>query len=283
LNISKKDLADLTYSGLSLHLREKQENHVFSDVSQVLQRALDCESRSKESRSVTRSGDKPRNDCPVNMVECGSKSSDDEKVDMYIAEWNWASKSKPFICSSLKTTSKSRQDEIHFTFDVTKCDRIFDYLLQEKQIKLSCNHVIPSLEQLKKYAYCKWYNSYSHTTNDCNIFRRQVQSAINEGQLKFIESPQMKPDKDIFLTNMNTVKLDGKKVLVWPSQSKSTKAKQIVIGEERHPGMIRPKNPKIGRWKKNERNKSRSHPKATFNIVMAKYRDGRASIRDRKN
>jgi hypothetical protein len=36
-----------------------------------------------------------------------------------------------------------------YTFDVTKCDRIFDYLLQEKQIKLPSNHVIPLLEQLK--------------------------------------------------------------------------------------------------------------------------------------
>jgi hypothetical protein len=50
---------------------------------------------------------------------------------------------------SLKQTSKSRQDEIRFTFDVTKCDRIFYYLLQEKQIKLPSNHVILSLEQLK--------------------------------------------------------------------------------------------------------------------------------------
>jgi hypothetical protein len=30
------------------------------------------------------------------------------------------------------------------TFDVAKCDRIFDYLLQEKQIKLPSGHVIPS-------------------------------------------------------------------------------------------------------------------------------------------
>jgi hypothetical protein len=36
LNISDKDFADLAYSGLSLHLKEKLENHVFSDVSQVL-------------------------------------------------------------------------------------------------------------------------------------------------------------------------------------------------------------------------------------------------------
>jgi hypothetical protein len=217
LNISDKDLVDLAYSGLSSHLREKLESHVFSDVSQVLQRALDCERRAKESRSFTRSGDKPRNDCPINMVEYGSDSSDDEEVDMYIAEWCWASKSKPFVCSSLKSTSKSRQDEICFTFDVTKCDRIFDYLLQEKQIKLPSNLVIPSPEQLKKHAYCKWHNFYSHANNDCNVFCRRVQSPINEGRLKFTESPQMKLDKDPFSANMNTVNLDGKKILVRPS------------------------------------------------------------------
>jgi hypothetical protein len=44
LNISNKDLVDLAYSGLSPHLKEKLESYVFSDVSQVLQRALDCES-----------------------------------------------------------------------------------------------------------------------------------------------------------------------------------------------------------------------------------------------
>jgi hypothetical protein len=44
LNISDKDLADLAYSGLSLHLKDKLESCVFSNVSQVLQRALDCES-----------------------------------------------------------------------------------------------------------------------------------------------------------------------------------------------------------------------------------------------
>jgi hypothetical protein len=36
LNISDKDLADLAYSVLTPHLKEKLESHVFSDVSQVL-------------------------------------------------------------------------------------------------------------------------------------------------------------------------------------------------------------------------------------------------------
>jgi hypothetical protein len=66
LNISDKDLADLSYSGLTPQLKDKLESHVFFDVSQVLQRALDCESRAKETWSFPRSRDKPRNEHHVN-------------------------------------------------------------------------------------------------------------------------------------------------------------------------------------------------------------------------
>jgi hypothetical protein len=139
------------------------------------------------------------------------------------------SKSKPLVCSSLQSASRSRQYEMCYTFDVVKCDRIFDYLLQEKQIKLPSDHVIPLSEQLKKHTYCKWHNSYSHATNDCNVFCRHVQLVINEGRLKFAENPQMKLDKDPFPTNMNMVELEGKKVLIRPSQAESTKGKDVIV------------------------------------------------------
>jgi hypothetical protein len=90
-------------------------------------------------------------------------------------------------------------------------------------------------------------------------------------------------NKDPYLANMNMVELDEKKVLVRPSQAKSTKGKEVVIGEERQPRMIRPKNLEIGRWKKNERSKPRSCPKVTFDILMAKYRDGKANFRGREH
>jgi hypothetical protein len=54
----------------------------------------------------------------------------------------------------------------------------------------------------------------------------------------------MKLDKDLFPVNINTVELDGKKVLVQPFQADSTKGKEVVIGEERQPRITRPKNPK---------------------------------------
>jgi hypothetical protein len=39
----------------------------------------------------------------------------------------------------------------------------------------------------------------------------------------------MKLDKDPFPTNMNMVELEGKKVLVQPSQVDTTKGKEVVI------------------------------------------------------
>jgi hypothetical protein len=65
----------------------------------------------------------------------------------------------------------------------------------------------------------------------------------------------MKLDKDPFPTNMNMAMLDGNKVLVQPSQTKSTKGKEVIIGVERPPRMINPKNLKDGQWQKNEGNK----------------------------
>jgi hypothetical protein len=47
-----------------------------------------------------------------------------------VAEWDWASKSKPFVCSILNSVSKNWQDEMCIKFDVAKCDGIFDYLLR---------------------------------------------------------------------------------------------------------------------------------------------------------
>jgi hypothetical protein len=91
--------------------------------------------------SFPRASDKPRNEYHVNTIEYSSESSNNEEADMCVPEWSWGSKSKPFVCSSLKPASKSRQDEICYTFNAAKCDRIFDYLLQEKQIKLSSGHV----------------------------------------------------------------------------------------------------------------------------------------------
>jgi hypothetical protein len=93
----------------------------------------------------------------------------------------------------------------------------------------------------------------------------------------------MKLDQDLFPTNMNTIELDGKKVLVMLSYTESTKGKGVIIGEERPSRMIKSKSPKDGQWQKSKRTKSQQCPKATLDMLMAKYKEGMASIWGREN
>jgi hypothetical protein len=93
----------------------------------------------------------------------------------------------------------------------------------------------------------------------------------------------MKLDKDPLSMNMNMVELKGKKVLIQPSQVETTKGKEVVIGEEWPPRIIKPKSPKHGQWKKNEGASRNVAQKVTFDILLAKYKEDRASVRRHKN
>ena len=92
------------------------------------------------------------------------------------------------------------------------------------------SHTIPPLEELKRRAYCKFHNTFSHATNDCNVLRRQIQSAVNEGRIVIL---QMKVDQNPFPTHTHMLELNNPKVLIRPNQAKSAKGKNIIIGEER--------------------------------------------------
>jgi hypothetical protein len=68
---------------------------------------------------------------------------------------------------------------------LTLCDDIFEFLLKHTVIKLSSHKVIPSPHDLEGRVYCKWHNSFDHSTSSCNAFHLVIQSAINRGRLKF--------------------------------------------------------------------------------------------------
>jgi hypothetical protein len=76
--------------------------------------------------------------------------------------------------------------------------------------------------------YCKRHNATSHDTNDCKISRQQIQSAIEQGRLKF-ETPTkaekpMKIDQHPFPANMVEVSSkDMSRVKLLASDSAKTK------------------------------------------------------------
>ena len=133
-----------------------------------------------------------------------SANDDSEEEQETIASVEWIQNSKkPVMCPFGKNEHES------YGFDVTKADKIFDLLLSVGLIKLKPYHKIPSEDELKNMKYCKWHNATSHDTNECKVFRQQIQMAFEQGRLKF-ETPKktMKIDGHPFATNMVDVARD---------------------------------------------------------------------------
>jgi hypothetical protein len=53
---------------------------------------------------------------------------DEEGNEICVAEWVEKPRDKPISCSFLKPNG-GRRDEVEYTFDVSKCDLLFDLLL----------------------------------------------------------------------------------------------------------------------------------------------------------
>jgi hypothetical protein len=218
LSFSDSDLANLAAKGLKSALRERLEGVNFYSLDSVLVRGMAQELKlNKEIEKLESHWS------DVNVDDYVSNNLNAE-TEIYNAEFVWPSEYNSFSCTSLKPVSKGRQEELRFTFDVSKCDRIFDELLKLGNIKIA--HTMPPLDEIKLRAYCKYHYSYSHDTNDCNVFRRKVQSAINEGQLVLHEKQLEKHPFPI-----NTMELQQPKVLVRPHQVEATKGKNVVVGE----------------------------------------------------
>jgi hypothetical protein len=159
-------LAGLAFAGLTQYLRDKLDGQEFSDTNQLLQRALPYENRAKSSQFRDNTN-KDKEKHHVNFMD--EEANDDEGDEICIAEWVQKSRDKPNSCSFLKP-NRGRREEMRYTFDVSKCDCLFDLLLRGGVIRLIEGHVIPSAHILAKKPYCKWHDTYSHTTNECNYF-----------------------------------------------------------------------------------------------------------------
>jgi hypothetical protein len=128
---------------------------------------------------------------------------------------------------------------------------------------------MPNADILAKKTYCKWHNSYTHTTNECNYFWRHVQSTINDGRLTLDDGGKMKLNMDPFPVGM--VELMNKRVLVCTDQAKTTKGKNVVIFDELCNQMFKPHNREIGVWIENVMRKPTERVKSTSAMLIEKY------------
>jgi hypothetical protein len=118
---------------LRYYLKEKIEGIKFFTLAQLHQKALACESRSKELVKTVHHN--------VHIVEHNQSSSYGEPKEIYTVEIVWHEQAKSLACFSLHLVQKKRQEEIKFTFNVGKCDKIFDELLKNGNIKIDYIHL----------------------------------------------------------------------------------------------------------------------------------------------
>ena len=85
MNIAEKDI-DLALNGLHSYIKERLEVYNFFTITQVHQRVLAIESRSKESQETHR-----HHHSNMHALECNSDCSDDESKDVYTTEFIWSS------------------------------------------------------------------------------------------------------------------------------------------------------------------------------------------------
>ncbi|MCH81201.1 hypothetical protein A2U01_0001985 [Trifolium medium] len=132
-----------------------------------------------------------------------SEYSDYDESEINVAELK---PGPPYTCKLLRPSNGKNPVEPKndrfvaktYTFDITKCDEIFDLLVSDGQIIVPKDLKIPPIDQRKKRGYCKYHNYLGHKTYQCVLFRDLVQKALNEGRLKFADKakPQMKVDTD---------------------------------------------------------------------------------------
>jgi hypothetical protein len=191
--------------------------------------------------------------------------------------WIDIPREKLLACSFLRP-SPGKKDEVKYTVDVTKCDKLFDVLLENKVIHLSEGHTLPALDQLSKGKYCKWHGTFSQYTYECNYFCQQVQSGLNDDRLTLGSLHKMKLDTNPFPTNVNMINFEEKRVLVHTSQADTTRGKNVIVSDEPRFRMIKPRDPEPEKWKINQHGQSKHRVKPTSAMLLEKYAHQRREI-----
>jgi hypothetical protein len=108
-----------------------------------------------------------------------TEDAEDSGGEQEVAVAEWTRGANPVSCKWVKQQGPTKG----FDFDKSKVEHIFDLLLRGKQLKLPKGHKFPTTQELQGRPYCKWHQLFTHITNDYKELHRQIQSAIEQGQL----------------------------------------------------------------------------------------------------
>ncbi|XP_050908553.1 uncharacterized protein LOC127122222 [Lathyrus oleraceus] len=205
--VPEHELVEMAVGGLDYSIRKKLDTQYLRDMAQLADMARQVERLKAEKARANKNYKKER----VAYVEVEDEeseiSNDPYGLEEFEVDLAKLKEAPPYACKLLtpsngrnpvETEKNDRFSKKTYTFDVTKCDEIFDLLVKDDQMIVPPNTKIPPLEQRKKRGLCKYHNFLGHKTSQCFLFRDLIQNAIKDGRLKFADKGknQMKVDAD---------------------------------------------------------------------------------------
>ncbi|WJX88906.1 hypothetical protein P8452_70946 [Trifolium repens] len=211
--VPEHELVEMAAGGLDYSIRKKLDTQHLRYMAQLADRVRRVERLKAEKARNSKYHKKEK----VAYVETHDSDQeydisyeDVEQGEIDLAELK---PGPPYICKLLKPSNGKNPVEPKndkyvsktYTFDITKCDEIFDLLVTDGQIVVPKGVKIPPLDMRKKRGYCKYHNFLGHRTSQCVLFRDLVQKTLNEGRLKFGEKPKAMKVDDEPLHNADTL------------------------------------------------------------------------------
>ena len=187
------ELVEMAAGGLDYSIRKKLDTQYLRDMAQLADRVRQVERLKAEKAKTNRFPKKEK----VAHVDTGDSDPEFdwgldtvEDNEINLAEFK---DGPPYACKLLRPSNgknpKERKNDKYlpktYTFDVSKCDEIFDLLVADGIILVPKNLKIPPLGQRKKRGFCKFHGFLGHNLSRCTCFRDSVQKALDEGRFKF--------------------------------------------------------------------------------------------------
>jgi hypothetical protein len=167
-----------------------------------------------------------------------------------------------------------KQTKGTYDFDITKADKLFEFLVKEGRIKLPKGHSMLRPDGVKEKRYCGFHDRNSHSINDCRVFRMRIQRAIQEGHLKFDNKMKLDghpfPQNMIgFSVNMVTAEEKGKVKVLTSARAKQDGvvdlARQVTLEQ------VHGEAPHVLRSHIEVGESSRAKPRVTTRILLNKW------------
>jgi hypothetical protein len=195
------------------------------------------------------------------------EDSDDDQ-EIAVAEIMWGKEPLTMNQRWIKQTKGT------YDFDVTKAEKLFEFLVKEGRIKLPEGHSMLRPDWIKEKCYCGFRERSSHSINDCRVFRMRIQKAIQERHLKFDNKMKLDghpfPQNMIsFSVNMVTAEEKGKVKVLTSDRARQDgtvdPTRQVTLEQ------VRKEAPRVLRSHIEVGESSRAKPRVTTCILLNKW------------